>query len=273
MSFSFYKTDNTLHFIDHGGYESRNTSTIWCIKEADKIYKWKDFDIIKIYTGDTEDECDGITNTYTYSNKTSTYKTIPDFNFHAWPEVGILDYNTFTHDIHLAGLEPTTYNKVGWIGNIDTNFIRKKAYEISLDNKDIMDITPMNWSGRTPQSESLQLNSTKYLSTPDLVKRYSILIDIEGNGYSGRVKHLLWSHRPLIIVDRPHKEFFYDYLVPWTHYIPVKRDLSDLLHNIEWCFSNKTKARKIAENAYYFSQTHLTRDVAYKRWDEIISNR
>jgi hypothetical protein len=42
----------------------------------------------------------------------------------------------------------------------------------------------------------LGLKGTNYISTDQLVSKYSILIDIEGTGYSGRLKHLLWSHRP-----------------------------------------------------------------------------
>jgi glycosyltransferase involved in cell wall biosynthesis len=115
------------------------------------------------------------------------------------------------------------------------------------------------------------LNSNKYISTPDLVKRYSILIDIEGNGYSGRLKHLLWSHRPVILVDRPHKEYFFRHLREWKHYIPVKRDLSDLKDNITWCLEHPDKAKEIAEQAYKFSKEYLTRDACYKEWDKIIN--
>jgi hypothetical protein len=110
-----------------------------------------------------------------------------------------------------------------------------------------------------------------YISTPELVKKYSILIDIEGGGYSGRLKHLLWSHRPLLLVDRPHKEYFFKYLKEWEHYIPVKRDLEDIVEKTKWCLDNYEAALKIAENAYQFCQTYLTRDACFKEWDKIIT--
>jgi hypothetical protein len=96
-------------------------------------------------------------------------------------------------------------------------------------------------------------------------------MDIEGNGYSGRLKHLLWSHRPLLIVDRPYKEFFFEFLKEWEHYIPVKRDLSDLVEKTQWCFNHYDKALQIAENAYHFSKKYLTRDACYDKWNNIIS--
>ena len=264
MSFTVSKTNQILSFNNLGGYQTRNPSTFWCIKEADKIYNWNDFVEIKIFTGDYENN----ENIYTYSKINKYNNLIPDFNFHAWPEAGINDYEEFIKEIHSAGLNKYEINKVGWIGNIHTNFRRKQLFEIGNNNKELFDFFSMHWSS----SGTTRLNSTKYISTPDLTKTYSILIDIEGAGYSGRLKHLLWSHRPVLIVDRPHKEFFFEYLKEWEHYIPVKRDLSDLIEKTKWCFDNYDKALQIAENAYEFSKLYLTRSACYEKWNHIISN-
>ena len=139
--------------------------------------------------------------------------------------------------------------------------------QIGYNNKELFDFYSMSWS----KSNNIMLNSTKYISTPDLVKKYSILIDIEGNGYSGRLKYLLWSHRPVLLVDRPHKEFFFEFLKEWVHFIPVKRDLSDLIEKTKWCLDNYDKALQIAENAYQFSKNYLTREACYNKWNDIIS--
>lgn len=66
------------------------------------------------------------------------------------------------------------------------------------------------------------------------MKDYSILLDIEGGGYSARLKYLLLSNKPLLIVNRPYKEFFFKNLQEYVHYIPVKRDLSDLIDKTKW---------------------------------------
>lgn len=263
MAFTFKKESGKLIFDDFGGYESRNTSTIWCIREADAVYNWGDFKEIYIRTEDYERD----PNEYTYSKRDSYSMLVPDFNFHSWPQVGIHDYNTLVQQIDAAGLSAYTINKVGWIGNSETNVMRRKLLEISAENTDILDCFDMRWlwSGETV------LHSTRYISTPDLVSTYSILIDIEGAGYSGRLKHLLWSHRPLLLVDRPHKEFFFEYLKEWEHYIPVKNDLSDLVEKAKWCLENYEKALIIAENAFQFSKIHLTREACYKQWDKIVN--
>ena len=265
MPFCVSKINRNLIFKDLGGYETRNPSTFWCIQKADEKYNWNDFNEIIIHTDDYENNNDDLT----YSKKDNYNNLVPDFNFHSWPQVGINDYEKFVKEIDNAGLKNYEINKVGWIGNTNTNIMRKKLLKIGDNNKELFDILDMYWM----HSRNIQLNSSKYISTPDLVQKYSILIDIEGNGYSGRLKHLLWSHRPLLLVDRPHKEFFFEFLKEWEHYIPVKRDLSDLIEKTKWCLNNYDKALIIAENAFQFSKLYLTRDACYDKWNNIICSR
>ena len=261
MPFCVSKMNGQLLFKDFTGYETRNSSTFWCIQKADEKYNWKDFNEIIIHTGDYEENKDD----YTYSKKDNYNNLVPDFNFHSWPQVGINDYERCVKEIDSAGLSKYQINKVWWIGN--TNSIRKKLIEIGDNNKELFDIIKMRWI----KTKNVRLNSSKYISIPDLVKTYSILIDIEGNGYSGRLKYLLWSHRPVLLVDRPHKEFFFEFLKEWEHYIPIKRDLSDLVEKTKWCLDNYDKALIIAENAFEFSKLYLTRDSCYDKWNNIIS--
>jgi hypothetical protein len=266
MSFSFSKVNGILSFHDFGGWETRNSSTFWCIQEADKVYKWPDFSSLKIHTGDYEAEY----NNYTYSKQNNYNRLVPDFNFHSWPQVGIDDYELFVKQIDASGRNNYEIHKVGWIGNTNTHFRRKQLLDMSICDKELLDIFDCgNW---WINPDTVRLNSRVYISTPDLVKRYSILIDIEGGGYSGRLKHLLWSHRPVLLVDRPHKEFFFKDLREWEHYIPVRRDLLDLIEKAKWCINNYDKACEIAEKAYEFSKKYLTRESCYTEWDTIIRN-
>ena len=121
MSFCVSKINRKLIFKDLGGYETRNPSTFWCIQKADEKYNWNDFDEIIIHTQDYELS----NNDYTYSKTDNYNKLVPDFNFHSWPQVGINDYEQFIKDIDNAGLNKYEINKVGWIGNKDTNIMRK----------------------------------------------------------------------------------------------------------------------------------------------------
>jgi hypothetical protein len=51
--------------------------------------------------------------------------------------------------------------------------------------------------------------------------------------------------------------YFYDELIPWKHYVPVKADLSDLQEKIQWAKEHDAMAHEIAENARAFVLTHL----------------
>jgi hypothetical protein len=261
MSFLVKKENGKLIFINFGGIQTRNESTIWCINEANKIYNWSDFTEIIINTNDYDDD-----KNYSYSKINSFTKLVPDFNFHKWTQSGINDYTETINLISENGKKPFIKNKVGWIGSI-LNEARNKMLKIGFTNKSLFDIIPMSWIGGN--NEKIH-NSSLYISLPELVERYKILIDIEGHGYSGRLKYLLWSHRPVLIVDRPYKEYFFEYLKEWEHYIPVKRDLSDLVEKTEWINNNYDKALLIAENAYNFSKKYLTREGCYEQWNKIM---
>ena len=262
---SVKKENGVLIFNDIAGYETRNPSTIWLIKEADAVYKWPDFPEMLIYTCDYENGLDE----YTYSKQNSYNKLVPDFNFHMWPQVGINDYNQLIDEVSAAGSQPFEINKVGWLGNINTNIRRRLLFQLGDEHQEVLNILDCgNWS---PNPNSVKLNNNQYMSIPELVKKYSVLIDVEGNGYSGRVKFLLWTRRPLILVDRPHKEYFYEFLKPWVHYIPVDRDMTDLVEKATWCLEHYEEALIIANNAYEFSKKYLTREACYKQWNHIIT--
>jgi len=264
FSFSISKINGILNFKNFLEPEHRNTSAFWCIQKADEIYNWNDFDEFIIHTHDYGDG-----NHYTFSKHDGYNNLVPCFLFHAWPAAKINDYSLLTKEIDNNGRNTHEINKVGWIGATTTHPNRKTLLEIGDNNKEIFDIIDMTWI-RFGNNINDSIN---YISIPDLVKKYSVLIDIEGAGYSARLKTLLWSHRPLLIVDRPYKEYFFEFLEEWVHYIPVKRDMSDLVKKTNWCLSNYDKALRIAENAYQFSKKYLTREACYEKWNEIIVSR
>ena len=256
------KRNGDLVCLGAEGGESRNHSTMWCFQQADADYKWQDFEPVDFHTEDKNgDHCAGA---YSKQNATTAEdydSIIPDFNFRHWPETRMMDYTQTMSEIDAAGQNPPTVQKVGWIGNVHTNPRRKVLHEIGRMNSDKLDIFSMEWCG-----------THKYISPANLVATYAFLLDIEGNGYSGRTKYFLWSHRPLLLVDRPHKEYFYEHMRPWQHYIPVQRDLSDLMDRVAWAIRNPAAAKKIADQAYEFAKEHLTREAAWKQFDRVVRN-
>jgi lipopolysaccharide biosynthesis glycosyltransferase/LPS sulfotransferase NodH len=68
-------------------------------------------------------------------------------------------------------------------------------------------------------------------------QRYMAILDMDGNSWSSRFATLLCYNSVVIKVEPKYIEYFYSSLQPWTHYIPVKDDLSDLLENVQWALN------------------------------------
>jgi hypothetical protein len=85
---------------------------------------------------------------------------------------------------------------------------------------------------------------------------YKFLIDIDGysNAWSGFYTKLLTGSLIFKILSQNNfKQWYYDRLKPWVHFIPIKHDFSDLNEKVQWALSNDDKAKRIAENSQKFA--------------------
>lgn len=80
-------------------------------------------------------------------------------------------------------------------------------------------------------------------------RKYALDID----GYSSTWDNLF--HRMLmgccvlkIESDHGYRQWYYDRLRPWEHFVPVRADMSDLFEKYEWVQSHDAQAREIAAN-------------------------
>lgn len=78
--------------------------------------------------------------------------------------------------------------------------------------------------------------------------KYKYVIDIDGNvnSWPGLFTKLL-TGSCVLKVDSPYYQWYYDRLEPWVNYIPIKRDLSDLVEKINWCREHDSEVNKIGE--------------------------
>jgi hypothetical protein len=117
-----------------------------------------------------------------------------------------------------------------------------------------------------------ELNDKKnYLSFSEQTN-YKYMICIDGFVAAWRMIYLLHTKSVILKVNSKWKEYYYDELKPWIHYVPVKEDLSDLIDVIEWCKNNDELCKNIANNAYTFSTTYLTRDKVYEYMVNLLYN-
>lgn len=74
-------------------------------------------------------------------------------------------------------------------------------------------------------------------------------IDIDGSSTSwGNLYTRLLLGCCVLKVASPvgFKQWFYDEFVPWTHFVPVAADLSDVIEKVEWCRAHDQACREIA---------------------------
>lgn len=64
--------------------------------------------------------------------------------------------------------------------------------------------------------------------------QYKYQINIDGTVAAYRLPYLLAGDSVVLKQDSSYYEHFYKELQPWTHYIPIRADLGDLLEKIQW---------------------------------------
>ncbi|MGN0384197.1 MAG: glycosyl transferase family 90 [Eubacterium sp.] len=190
---------------------------------------------------------------------------IPDFCFLNWKESGMADYEKCWSEMVEASKKEPEFNTLFWIGNAATHPTRMTLCDIA-ENDDRIEAYGMNWKSKNGKNVP-----SKFVSLIDHTK-YKYLIDVQGRGYSGRTKMLMFSGRPLFIADRPWKEFWNNDVVPFVHYIPVKEDLSDLVERVDWAESHPDECKQIAMNAQEYAMTHLRREDAINYFVDVIVN-
>lgn len=258
------KEGKSLRVKNYGGFETRNESSIKLVSQALKGVE-KDLQF-NIYTEDKPVKNINNLRTFSFSTIDNDYSSVcPDFLFDHWKQVGILDYEEECKKIKASGNNSYNLNKIGWIGSFSTP-LRYKLYDLYNSDKNILDIRPTFF-----KKDGNGINyCDNFMTLEQQVKIWKYLLDIEGNGWSARFKLFLWSGRPVFLIDRPFKEYFYQFLQPWEHYIPVKRDLSDLKQNFEIIEKDNNLYDTISKKSVEFAQKYLSRDYAINYWKSII---
>lgn len=206
-----------------------------------------------------------------YARKKNTnIELIPDFFFDSWPEIGCKDYDEWCRQIVENSKKEPEIDALFWSGAIEMNTARKEYYELSQIHPQII-CDPVIWKRET-YIPGKEIQNNRKITLVEHTK-YKYLIDLPCGGYSGRFKVLLFTGRPVFKVDDDYEEFFYKDLKPFIHYIPVKRDMSDLVEQLKWAESNYEQALQIGQNAQNYALTHLTRDAALNYLEKLIRRK
>lgn len=76
--------------------------------------------------------------------------------------------------------------------------------------------------------------------------QYKYQVNVDGTVAAYRFPYLMLGSSMVLKQDSQYYEHFYSHLQAGAHYVPVKRNLSDLLEKIRWAKENDAEAREIA---------------------------
>jgi len=87
------------------------------------------------------------------------------------------------------------------------------------------------------------------------------ILDIDGwSNCWDALRWKLYSGSVVLKVMSPFKQWYYDDLKPYVHYIPIKSDCSDINEVINWCFENLDLCGEIGNNGRQYIKNILTYD-------------
>lgn len=87
-----------------------------------------------------------------------------------------------------------------------------------------------------------------------LGRKYAIDVDGFTNTWSNFIIRMRYGCCVLKVASQyGYRQWYYDKLVPYEHFVPVKADLSDFFDQIEWVRSNPQKAEEIGKAGQEFA--------------------
>jgi hypothetical protein len=86
---------------------------------------------------------------------------------------------------------------------------------------------------------------------------YKYIIHVDGNVLAYRLLKSMLLGSVILRVKSPYIHWLDHLMKPNKHYIEIKEDLSDLEEMVDWCISNDSKCKKIAERSKKFAEAVL----------------
>ena len=260
--------DGNLNIIECHGWKTRPTTMKTLLKE---YFDNRSYQNTSEITVDINDSCVSIgNNSFSISaTKNNANFLFPDPYSITWPEGGIDDVFDVCKNIAIKSCEVYTDNRAFWIG-ANTHQSRSTLMNISRIHPDkVHAIMHQTVNNNLKNDSDFVYDHNVFVSLQDHTK-YKYLIDMPGAGWSARVKYLMFSRRPLFIINRLNWDWATWDLEEWKHFIPVKSDVSDLIEKIEWAENNPLEAKKIADQAFEFISKRLTKNKIFECIDQLL---
>jgi hypothetical protein len=175
----------------------------------------------------------------------------PDYVFGNWWHIGLTDFDKFAAEIleKSRETEPTD-ERCFWMGNEEVHQARQHYKIIAAEHPGRLTCETMTWveNGSKP---------TRFVPLSEQHK-YKYLLDIEGLGWSGRLKLLPFCCRPILVQNRPHWSWSDQQMTPEVHYRTVERDFSNLLAVLDDIDAHPEETQKMVETTLKLARTTYT---------------
>jgi len=206
-----------------GGWQSRHQIMINAVKESVRMRPVKSTKRFYLFTGDKfpatrlGTEWRLLT---TVGSRNDTDIVIPDAYSFSWPEIGVSNFEIYNREMIQRSDEYTNsesvVRKAYWKGMLSQNTIRSQFcdYVKGLEKFDVTDSSVGTFREMKESGE------------------FAVLVDLPGQGYSARLKHLLLSKRPVVVYPREQWDWVTLRLEPNVHF-PLS--LSSIDHFVHMC--------------------------------------
>ncbi|XP_053175285.1 protein O-glucosyltransferase 3 [Scomber japonicus] len=125
----------------------------------------------------------------------------------------------------------------------DSREERLQLVSMSKKNPELLDAGITGWFFFRDREK--HIGKTPLVGFFDFFK-YKYQVNVDGTVAAYRFPYLMLGNSLVLKQDSPYYEHFYSHLKAGTHYIPVKRNLSDLMEKIKWAKENDAEAHEIA---------------------------
>ncbi|XP_036283196.1 protein O-glucosyltransferase 3 [Pipistrellus kuhlii] len=121
------------------------------------------------------------------------------------------------------------------------------------------------------QEKEKELGKAKLIGFFDFFK-YKYQVNVDGTVAAYRYPYLMLGDSLVLKQDSPYYEHFYMALQPWKHYVPIKRNLADLLEKVKWAKENDEEAKRIAKEGQLTARDLLQPHRLYCYYYRVLQN-
>jgi hypothetical protein len=168
----------------------------------------------------------------------------------------------------------------------DKDNVRLISLKLSKKYPDLIDSKIIKWENSRPRfSNKNHLNLLKIsedykkkygtgnLMSFEEFSNYKYILHLDGHAGAVRLGKTMGLHSLLLIPDTDYTIWIQEYLIAWVHYVPIEKDLSDLVEKIRWCKMNDDKCKKMSEECNKLYNIHISKDGLLNHMEKVFTEK